>query len=113
MPKVSVFIDGFNVYHAMDSDPAARRYKWLDYHKLASQCLEPDETLFKSKWFTAYVKDDQAKRQATCREQYEVYEEKPTDVQIAVHMLEGAHKEQYDRAILILPTVTTHPRFVL
>ena len=35
MARVIAYIDGFNVYHALDRNPANHRYKWLDYKALA------------------------------------------------------------------------------
>jgi hypothetical protein len=35
MARVAVFIDGFNVYHALDGNPVWGKFKWLDYAALA------------------------------------------------------------------------------
>jgi len=34
MSRVVFFVDGFNVYHAIEANPAYRKYKWLDLDKL-------------------------------------------------------------------------------
>ena len=33
--RVAVFVDGFNVYHFLDKTPGYKKYKWLNYQKLA------------------------------------------------------------------------------
>ena len=36
MNRVLFFIDGFNVYHALQEKPQYHKYKWLDYSALAN-----------------------------------------------------------------------------
>ena len=40
---VSYFIDGFNVYHALENNPSFHKYKWLNYDKL-TKCFLPPKT---------------------------------------------------------------------
>ena len=62
MARVAGFIDGFNVYHAIDDQIKSngklqfRRYKWIDYRALCEQYLEASDHLGRVVWFTAYVK---------------------------------------------------------
>jgi len=34
MAKVYVLVDGFNLYHALDANPAYRAFKWLSFTRL-------------------------------------------------------------------------------
>lgn len=38
MAKVYVLVDGFNLYHALDTNPIYHRFKWLSLTKL-SKCF--------------------------------------------------------------------------
>ena len=38
MNRVSVFVDGFNLYHALDVNSAYHKYKWLNLDKF-SKCF--------------------------------------------------------------------------
>jgi hypothetical protein len=55
MARVSVFIDGFNVYHALENNPAYRKYKWLDYAALARCYIGGRDVLEKIYLFTAFA----------------------------------------------------------
>ncbi len=62
MAKVSIFIDGFNVYHALnDWDRVNNRHKyrnllWLNYRIFAEQFIQPCDTLENVFYFTALAK---------------------------------------------------------
>lgn len=130
MARISVFIDGFNVYHALDNEERYHKYKWLDYMALGRCYIGGRDILEKVYLFTALatwnpkkVKRHQMylralRRQgveivmgkfkrktlecrASCKQKYETFEEKLTDVNIALHMFRGAYLDEYDRAILI------------
>lgn len=62
MNRVIVYIDGFNLYHAIEKldQPAL---KWLNIWKLCEQHLRPGEVLEKVNFFTAIWPYDQAKQQ--------------------------------------------------
>ena len=135
MAKVAFFIDGFNLYHALDYLETGpdhyryRKYKWLNLHKLASLFVGRLDKLDQVILFTAFATWDPAKvgrhrlfiranesvgvsvvygefkrkdkRCRLCRQKYSTFEEKQTDVNIAIHLLQLAVMDQYDRAILI------------
>jgi hypothetical protein len=66
--RVATFIDGFNVYHALDDDlgtgvKAYARFKWIDYWKLAEQYLKPGDALESVHLFTAYCPWSSSKRE--------------------------------------------------
>lgn len=52
--RVCVFIDGFNLYHAIVETYAHQRFKWLDLRQLSRNFIEPGETLADVLYFTAY-----------------------------------------------------------
>lgn len=128
MTIVRVYVDGFNVYHAIDKqgDP---RLKWLNYWQLASSLLREGERLDSVHFFTAVWRFETAKQKRhenfiTALEAYGVTvhrgdfskpkkwcaaherycnfrEEKQTDVGIAVRMLVDAADGQNQRMILV------------
>ncbi len=127
MQRVAVFIDGFNLYFGMkDNCPQC---KWLDVVALAHSLLKPGQTLMGVQYFTSRVRNnpDKEKRQSAyldalrhvgaqityghyqngttgcsrCGHSWAISNEKMTDVNIAVAMLMGAVKDEYDVAILI------------
>jgi uncharacterized LabA/DUF88 family protein len=57
--KVSVYVDGFNLYHRAVKKPRAPTggtYKWLDLHLLATNILnEPTSSIVSIRYFTARV----------------------------------------------------------
>jgi uncharacterized LabA/DUF88 family protein len=129
MPRVTAFVDGFNVYHALEANPAYHKYKWLDYAALARCYIGSRDTLGSVYLFTALASWDpdkvnrhqlylRALRQRgvkvvmgkfkrkdkvcrLCHREFRTFEEKLTDVNIAMHMFRGAYLDEYDRAILI------------
>jgi uncharacterized LabA/DUF88 family protein len=50
--KVSVYIDGFNLYFGLKA-ASWRKYYWLDMGALAARLLKPGQTLVATKYFTA------------------------------------------------------------
>jgi len=134
MAKIIVFIDGFNLYHALnyfDGPDHSRynRYKWLNLHRLASLFIGRLDRLQKVLLFTALATWDQQKvarhklflraneavgvsvvygefkrkdrRCRLCRGSYSTFEEKQTDVNIALTLFQLAVKDEYDRAIIL------------
>ena len=127
MDRLAFFIDGFNLYHALQDDPVLKTCKWLDYHKL-TRILYPSGDR-KVIFFTALPPWDQEKkvrheaylrvlrsrgvqvvlgkfkhRFRTCREcgqKSRSYEEKMTDVNIATHLFRLAVEDEYDVAVLV------------
>jgi uncharacterized LabA/DUF88 family protein len=130
MIRVVAYVDGFNLYYGLKSG-YGRRYHWLDLQFLASSLLRPGQELRAVHYFTAraYGNSDGESRQVTyldalashspkvrlvegrfqekpqsclsCGARWISYEEKETDVNIALAMLEGAVRDDYDSAILI------------
>jgi uncharacterized LabA/DUF88 family protein len=129
MRRVIAFIDGFNLYHALKSMPLERKFLWLDIQKLASAFITENETLVKTLFFTTVVPwslEKAAKHQRytealrstgveivlgefhrreqkcpLCNRLFQRYEEKQTDVHIAVQMLKHAQHDQFDKAMLV------------
>ena len=126
MRRVACFIDGLNLYHALPRN----HHKWLNLKALVERLMASRvETLVSVNYFfahaewrpAAYGRDRQyvAALKATgvnvvlghfktkdrfcdlCRGHFLGHEEKETDVNIALHMLNAAYKGGYDKAILI------------
>lgn len=130
MDRVSAYVDGFNLYFGLKA-LRGRRYLWLDLQALASNLLRPDQSLAQVTYFTARVRNDpgSVQRQADyldaliahsplvtvvdgrfqekdrrcrrCQATWTVYEEKETDVNIAVALVEDAVQDRYDTALLL------------
>ncbi|MBI2070965.1 MAG: NYN domain-containing protein [Elusimicrobia bacterium] len=129
MNRIAFFVDGFNVYHALQEEPAYIKYKWLDLIKLAKCFVGRNDTLTKVFYFTAYATWDadkvarhqmyvkalqgvgaevtlgmfkyKQKRCRNCHKLYETYEEKETDVNIATMLLKTAVQDLYDSAVIV------------
>ena len=127
--RVAVYVDGFNLYHALD-DLNEPSLKWLDLWALSEKLVRNDEAVSTVKYFTAYAtwreqsyrrhqryvqalethrvtpiighfKRKTVRCAATCRELYETHEEKETDVNIGVHLVADALTDQFDRALIV------------
>jgi uncharacterized LabA/DUF88 family protein len=128
--RVAAYVDGFNLYFGL-KDKYARRYLWLDLQALAESLLRHDQTLVQVTYFTARVRGDAGsqqrqsdyldalvsysrmvsvvdgrfqQKQRQCRQcgaSWSVYEEKETDVHIAVSLVEDGVKDRYDTALLV------------
>ncbi len=141
MARYCFYVDGFNVYHALNdnchssdknpgtSDYKYRKYKWLDYKKLAVNTVGPLDTVVKVYYFTAFAKwrRDSVLRHKSyikvlrstgveivqgrfmrknirchnCNTDFLTHEEKGTDVNIALQIAQDAIDDIYDRAIII------------
>jgi uncharacterized LabA/DUF88 family protein len=128
MTKVACYIDGFNLYHAIDA--LSKPYlKWLNLRALAESLCRPGEMLVKVAYFSAYatwLADRYARhrlyvaaleatgvechmarfseRVATCKTcgaSWKSREEKETDVHFALTFLEDAIDHIFDRAIIV------------
>jgi uncharacterized LabA/DUF88 family protein len=128
------FVDGFNLYHALDRDQELHKYKWLDLQKLALCFSKPPyENLQGVKYFTAYAswrsanaisrhkayvnalrsvgvqivfgrfqgKQRICKAPGGCGLSFAVHEEKLTDVNIAVSIVEACVTGKCDILYLI------------
>ncbi len=121
--RVAVYIDGFNLFYGLRTK-GWRRYYWLDLRRLAERLLRPDQTLAAVRYFTAPVLPEvtdplKPVRQRTYLDALATlpglsthfgyfaprssggYEEKMTDVNIAVELLHDAHMNLYETAILV------------
>jgi hypothetical protein len=128
MSRVACYVDGFNLYHAID-DLAKPHLKWADIRALAASLCRPGESLLKTSYFSAYAtwragayarhrhfvaalmasgvechmarfseKDAQCR---VCNARWIAHEEKETDVHFSLTLLEDAIDDVFDRAILI------------
>ena len=126
--RTIVYIDGYNLYHAID-DLHDDSLKWLNLHGLAESMLRPDESLHKVVYFTAYATHippaytrhkayvaalkaegvsvcfgqfkQKFRKCKLCQGKYITHEEKETDVNIAIHLIRDTLQDSFDRAILV------------
>jgi hypothetical protein len=61
MAKVYVLVDGFNLYHTLDTNPTYHRYKWLSLTKLSKCFVLRGDSLAGVEYFTTLATWDQAK----------------------------------------------------
>lgn len=127
--RLAVYVDGFNLYHGLH-DKWGRRYLWLDLTALA-RAMRPRSDVISVTYFTAPVlgdpqaasrqssyiaalkahsgglRDVQGRyqtKQRTCRRcggSYTHYEEKETDVNIAVSLVADAAEGAMDAALIV------------
>lgn len=128
--RVSAFIDGFNLYHSLaDLGPEKNHLKWLDLWSLSKKYSSMQgQELTRVFYFSAYAtwlpgpyhrhrtyvralqvqgvdfiqgrfkeKDRFCK---DCKKTWVAHEEKETDVNIALRMLDEAYRNTYDHALL-------------
>lgn len=128
MIRIAAFVDGFNLYHSIE-EMHKPELKWLDLQTLVRGFLRSEETLIQVKYFTALATWNPEKQQRhkryiralellgvevakgrfkkqiktcpKCGVKYKSWEEKRTDVNIAVSMVKGAVLDEYDTALLI------------
>jgi uncharacterized LabA/DUF88 family protein len=127
--RTAAFIDGFNLYHAVE-DSKLNHFKWLDLRAMCQVFAPyPQFDLVDIYYFSAYatwrpgayrrhleyVRALQVNRVTpvlgqfkektrgcfSCGSTWQTHEEKETDVNIALYMLDGAYQDEYDRAILV------------
>jgi len=130
MSRIIFLFDGFNLYHALEANPNYHKFKWLNLRNLSNLFLRKSEQLEGIYYFTSLVPwsaDKQnrhkiyiralrhmgvrpiygafrrrtKKCRAQCKLEFETYEEKMTDVNIAVHLLRWAVEDKFDTAVLI------------
>ena len=117
--RIGVYIDGFNLYFGLKAEHG-RKYLWLDLQTLVEGLLLPNQILSEVQYFTAHVRGDPdgERRQGAyldalashcqkvrridgrfqektrgcrnCGARWTSYEEKETDVNISVALIEGA-----------------------
>ena len=127
--RVIAYIDGYNLYFGL-LDARLQTSRWLDLHGVCTALLKPRQQLDLVRYFTTSVRNDPdaAKRQAifidalrarrgieidfglflskpiTCRKcntQWSKPEEKRTDVNIAVRLLNDAYDDRFDMALMV------------
>ncbi|MCK5688891.1 NYN domain-containing protein [Myxococcota bacterium] len=127
--RVAVFVDGFNLYHAI-ADLKKPHLKWANLWKLAaSYAPQEHQQIVAVYYFSAfatwlpepygrhrlYVKALKAIGATTvmgkfkekdrscrkCKAKWKAHEEKETDVNLALWLLNEARKDSYDHAFLI------------
>lgn len=129
MPRVTVFIDGFNLYHALNEKALYHKYKWLNLEKFSKCFLEPKDELVDTLYFTAYTTWDSSKLARhqiyvsalrtvnvkvilgafrrvdqecrICKATYQTFREKRTDVNIALNLFQTAIADTWDKALVI------------
>ena len=132
MQRVTVYIDGFNLYYGL-RDKKWQRYLWLDVRRLSENLLRSSQILVAVHYFTARMFPEpnnpgKSMRQdmfldaietlpdvyihygyhvprkvscSKCGATWRTYEEKTTDVNIAVELLGDAQDDVFDTAIVI------------
>ena len=138
MSRYCFYIDGFNVYHALNDIRGGqkrgnfpyRRYKWLNYRKLAESVIGSNDSINGIYYFTAFARwkpsqviyrhKQYIKALRTvgietiygrfmkkyskchiCNKEFLTHEEKQTDVNIALKLLGDAIEDRYDKALII------------
>ena len=129
MNRIDFFVDGFNLYHSLASNPSYYKYKWLNLDRLARCFITSHDKVEKVFYFTTYATRDQAKLvkhqiyvkalqfigvevvfgafryvDKTCRvchKQYKTFEEKQTDVNIAIKLFQTAVQDLWDTAVIV------------
>ena len=126
-PRIIGLVDGFNLYHSLQENPAYHRFKWLNIDTLlrtyfpvglervlyftAPTPWDPDKVarhkiLIKALESTGvevvYGKFKQRDRMCPrCGKTYKGREEKQTDVGIALTMFKLAYEKKFDTAVLL------------
>jgi uncharacterized LabA/DUF88 family protein len=129
MLRVSAFIDGFNLYHALKR-LNGDHLLWVDLWALMErQLLRHSESLQAVYYFSAYATwlpeererhesyvaalegrgvtpvmghfKEKDRKCPNCNNRWKGHEEKETDVNIALHLLNQAYKNRYDKALLV------------
>lgn len=126
--RVSVYIDGFNLYHALD-DLGESHLKWLDLWALSETLIRTNEAVTTVKYFSAYATwmpasyrrhqryvaalqgqgvqfiegrfKEKLMQCKSCGVRYKAHEEKETDVNIGVHLMADGLQDRFDRALVI------------
>ena len=127
--RVIAYIDGFNLYHGL-RDAGLHSSRWLDLRALCESLLKPHQRLNRVRYFTTRVRNNPhaAQRQGvyidalnatggiqidyghfldktltcqSCGSTYKKAEEKKTDVNIAVRLLDDAYDDHFDTAMVI------------
>ncbi|MDR2970868.1 MAG: NYN domain-containing protein [Bacteroidales bacterium] len=126
--NVIVYVDGFNFYYGLKSK-SWRKYYWLDMVKFAEKLLRPHQHLMEVRYFSAKPTDlNKSKRQDAffqanklnskfslhlgkyltkniickyCKNTIHSFEEKETDVRMAISMLTDVYQKKCDVTMII------------
>lgn len=129
MPRIHFFVDGFNLYHALDARAGYKKYKWINLWKLCSCFVTTKDTLVGVEYFTTlatwnrekaerhkiFIRAQEAqgvsviygefkrkdRKCRICNQTYQSFEEKQTDVNIALRLFQLAVQDRYDKAIIV------------
>jgi uncharacterized LabA/DUF88 family protein len=127
--RAVAFVDGFNLYHAINSSFRVDQFKWINLWTLCEQYIRPPYQLADVLYFSAlahwlpepkkrhlqFIKaqehygvrfiegrfKNKERRCKRCKKSYWAHEEKETDVNIAIHLVNSAHHDEYDMALLV------------
>jgi uncharacterized LabA/DUF88 family protein len=127
--RVGAYFDGFNLYHGLHQD--GRRHLWLDLEALARSLNKDGQELVLARYFTARVRNspDSEQRQTVylkalaahssmldirfgrfqekamwcrkCNQSWTTYEEKQSDVALAVSMVADGLNGLFDTALIV------------
>jgi uncharacterized LabA/DUF88 family protein len=127
--RVAAYIDGFNLYHGLHEE--GRRYLWLDLEGLVRSLLKPGQQLVAVRYFTARVRNNPGSEQRQtmylkalaahssilnihygrfqeksmkcrkCAKSWTTYEEKESDVALAVSVVADGFKGLFDTALVV------------
>lgn len=127
--RVVAYIDGFNLYYGLRQGQLLTS-RWLDLETVCESLLRGDQQLDLIRYFTTRVRGNPpaAQRQSvfidalsalgrikidyghflsktmtchSCRNSWQQYEEKKTDVNIAVRLLDDAYDNLFDTAMIV------------
>jgi uncharacterized LabA/DUF88 family protein len=129
MDRIAFFVDGFNLYHALREKSEYHKYKWLDLSKLCAAFTMKKDKVVDIYYFTAlttwnqpkiarhkdYIRALESKNVhiiygefkrrdklcPLCKKTFHTFEEKQTDVNVAIYLFKLAIQDSYDTAIII------------
>ena len=122
--RVSAFIDGLNLYHSLP-----KQYRWLNLKKLCQAFLKKSKALNHIYYFTALALWNEGKvrkhkkyieileassiqviygnfkkvtrKCRNCHRKYQTFEEKETDVNMGLYLLNATYQHQFDKLLLL------------
>jgi len=129
MARLFFLVDGFNLYHALDAVPRYRKYKWISLTKLAGCYALKKDSIVGVEYFTTlalwdpnkaarhrvFIKAQESegvtvvygqfkRKQRRCRlcgGMSATFEEKQTDVNLALRLFQLAVLDRFDAAVII------------
>ncbi len=125
-----VYVDGFNLYHAIKSlKPGTLPHNYVNLWTLSEELLQSDQSLVGVKYFSAFAKwrtgsypkhfryvrqlrdvgvtsimahfKNKDTQCKSCNTRWITHEEKETDIRIALNLFEDAVDDVYDLAIVV------------